>query len=371
MTLATIRSSRTGPAGKAPPRTLLSYLARQLPGIGLCAAVTGTALLVQNGEQALFGQAWLEALVLAILIGTAIRTVWTPGPFWHTGIDFSAKTLLEIAVVLLGASVSASTLLANGPLLLIGIAVTVAVAICASYAIGRWFGLSKRLALLVACGNSICGNSAIAAVAPVIGADGDEVASSIAFTAVLGVIVVLLLPFAGHALHMQELAYGALTGLTVYAVPQVLAAAAPMGAVALQMGTLVKLVRVLALGPVCFILSLLTSRLREETDELPPHVTAGDRPGRGMPAIHRLVPWFIVGFLFMIALRSFEVLPASSLPVMQHASTFLTILSMAALGLGVDIRVVARAGMRVTATATLSILLLAVIGYGLIQLMGL
>ena len=54
--------------------------------------------------------------------------------------------------------------------------------------------LPQRMAMLVACGNSICGNSAIAAVAPVIGADADDVAASIAFTAVLGVIVVLALP---------------------------------------------------------------------------------------------------------------------------------------------------------------------------------
>ncbi len=142
-------------------------------------------------ELALFGRAWIEALVLAILIGAAIRTIWVPGSRWKSGIDFSAKLVLEIAVVLLGASVSAATILSAGWPLLISILAIVAGAIMLSFVIGRMLGLSKRLAMLVACGNSICGNSAIAAVAPVIGADGDEVASSIAFTAVLGVIVVL------------------------------------------------------------------------------------------------------------------------------------------------------------------------------------
>lgn len=97
------------------------------------------------------------------------------------GLGFSAKILLEIAVVLLCASVSVATVLALGPLLLIGIAVVVVVAIASSYAICRALGLPQRMAILVACGNS-----AIAAVAPVIGADGDDIASSIAFTAVLG-----------------------------------------------------------------------------------------------------------------------------------------------------------------------------------------
>ena len=107
-----------------------------------------------------------------------------------------------------------------------------------SIGIGRMLGLSKRLAVLVACGNSICGNSAIAAVAPVIGANGDEVASSIAFTAVLGVIVVLLLPLFGVIMQMGQVAFGALAGLTVYAVPQVIAAATPFGSQAVQTGNI-------------------------------------------------------------------------------------------------------------------------------------
>ena len=91
-------------------------------------------------------------------------------------------------------------------------------------AICRLLGLPLRMSILVACGNSICGNSAIAAVAPIIDADGDDVASSIAFTAVLGVVVVLGLPLLVPLLKMSLTQYGVLAGLTVYAVPQVLAA---------------------------------------------------------------------------------------------------------------------------------------------------
>jgi len=99
------------------------------------------------------------------------------------------------------------------------------------------------------------------------------VAASIAFTAVLGVLVVLGLPFLPPLLHLSGLQYGALAGLTVYAVPQVLAATAPVGALAVQLGTLVKLVRVLMLGPVVLMLTLLTRRMRDETDEPAPHLT--------------------------------------------------------------------------------------------------
>jgi len=156
-------------------------LAHLLPGIGLCILVTAVAYLLQAIEIDLVGRPWLEALVFAILLGVAIRSVWTSSSVWRAGIEFSAKTLLEIAVVLLGASVSVSAVLAIGPGLIVGIAIVVVMAIATSYGISRALGLPQRMAILVACGNSICGNSAIAAVAPVIGADGEDVASSIAF----------------------------------------------------------------------------------------------------------------------------------------------------------------------------------------------
>jgi len=325
-----------------------------LPGIGLCLAVTGAAYVLEAGERALTGKAWLEALVLAILIGTAVRSLWTPSDRWHDGIAFSAKYLLEVAVVLLGASVSAATILSAGVGLLAGIAGVVACAILLSFGIGRLLGLPARMALLVACGNSICGNSAIAAVAPVIGADSDDVAASIAFTAVLGVVVVIGLPLLGIALGMSGLAVGALAGLTVYAVPQVIAAASPLGPAAVQMGTLVKLVRVLMLGPVCLVLSLVAPRLAPQNVPAGEFVTEEPAP-KGLDLAH-LVPWFIIGFLALVACRSLGLVPTAAIAPIGRAATLLTVISMAALGLGVDVRTVANAGGRVTAAVVLSLL---------------
>ena len=173
---------------------MIQQLQRLLPGILLCVAITGVAVLLQAVEVQFVGQAYLEALVLAILLGVAVRTAWMPKAQFIPGITFSAKLLLECAVVMLGASVSVATVLTLGPFLLVGIASVVAMALGVSFVICRVIGLPLRMAILIACGNSICGNSAIAAVAPVIGADSDDVAASISFTAVLGLIVVLSLP---------------------------------------------------------------------------------------------------------------------------------------------------------------------------------
>ncbi|EGD57992.1 hypothetical protein Y88_3322 [Novosphingobium nitrogenifigens DSM 19370] len=340
-----------------------------VPGLLLCLGITGTAMALEQVERMVWGRAWLESLVLAILLGALVRTVWTPQRRWFPGIAFSAKVLLEIAVVLLGASVSAAMIAAAGWGLMAGIAATVVLAIGTSYAIGRMLRLPPRMALLVACGNSICGNSAIAAVAPVIGADGDDVAASIGFTAIFGVAVVLGLPVLGAALGLDGLQYGALAGLTVYAVPQVIAAAAPMGAVAVQMGALVKLVRVLMLGPVCVVMALIAPGLGGTPAQSEPYRVPV--PARSHVRLHHLVPWFIVGFLALVGLRSFDAVPHDLLAPMGQLASFLTVVSMAALGLGVEVRTIARAGGRVTMAVVLSLLALGTISLGLIHLLHL
>ena len=111
--------------------------------------------------------------------------------------------------------------------------------------------------------------------------------------------------------------------------------------------------------------------MREEADEPAPHVTAGDRPPARRPALHQLVPWFIIGFMVMVVLRSANFVPDWALaPIGSLAATF-TVISMAALGLGVDIRTVSRAGGAVTLTVVLSLLALGSVSYFLIRLLGL
>ena len=330
-------------------------IAELAPGVALCAAVSLAAMGLQALEEHWAGRPYLEALVIAILFGTLLRTLWTPGPRWTPGIGFSAKALLEVAVMLLGASISFQAVAQAGVGLVLGIAAVVAVALGASYGLCRGLGLPRRMAVLVACGNSICGNSAIAAVAPVIGARAEDVASSIAFTAVLGVIVVLALPLLAPALDLTLTQYGVLAGLTVYAVPQVLAATLPVGIASAQIGTLVKLVRVLMLGPVVILLSILAGRRSQA--------------GPGL-SLNRLVPWFIVGFLGLALLRSLGLIPDAILKAVLPAATLLTVVAMAALGLGVDLKVLGRVGGRVTLAVTLSLLVLMGISLGLIRLLG-
>ncbi|HEV7320024.1 MAG TPA: YeiH family protein [Ensifer sp.] len=356
--------SSSHPTSQTVLPSALSRLAGIFPGLILCSLLALAALTLEWLEWRLTGRAWLEALVLAILLGAIVRTLWTPGARFQSGIHFSAKYLLEAAIVLIGAMLSFDAIAASGPTLLVTIVAMVLLSIATGYLIARVLGLPKRLATLIACGNAICGNSAIAAVAPAIGARGEEVAAAISFTAILGIAVVLTLPFVGGWLGMTPQGYGVFAGLTVYAVPQVLAAASPFSALSVQVGTLVKLVRVLMLGPVVFCFSLISGRNQ--------HPIEGDCRKKGLLAtVTHFVPWFILGFLAIAIARNSGAIPDAVATGAVKISTWLTVIAMAALGLEVDIRSLAHAGPRASAAAILSLLLLCILSALAIACLGL
>ncbi|HEV7705168.1 MAG TPA: putative sulfate exporter family transporter [Gemmatimonadaceae bacterium] len=350
-------SASTLPALVSEPRHTRAL--RLLPGVALAALVGVAAYFLAAIETRAFGHPVIEGLVVAILLGMAVRTMWVPSDSIDAGVRFTATQVLEVAVFLLGASVDLPLLVRAGPALALGIVLLVILGITFSYGIGRVVGLPHKLAVLVACGNSICGNSAIAAVAPVIRADKEHVASSIAFTAILGVVVVIGLPFLMHPLKLSFYQYGVLAGLTVYSVPQVLAAAFPVSALSGQVGTLVKLVRVLMLGPV-----VLFFALKHRHD-----VGANDSKAAGF-RLTRFVPWFIIGFLGLAAARSGGAIPASAADAMKSASTWLTVAAMAALGLGVDLKAIRKVGLPVIVTVTVSLAVLIALSVTLLRVLS-
>ena len=177
-------------------------------------------------------------------------------------------------------------------------------------------------------------------------------ASAIAFTAVLGVGVILGLPMLIPVLGLTDNQYGVVAGLTVYAVPQVIAAAYPVSVVAGQTATLVKLMRVLLLGPVVLVLSLTEQRAARVR-------------------WWRVVPWYIIGFSLTSALRTTDVIPASAGDVVREAARALTVMAMAGLGLAVDVASVRKVGARVGATVLLSLAMMLGLSLTLVHLLRL
>ncbi len=327
-------------------RPLLGYL----PGLVLLSAIALVAVFL--GQRfSLF-----EAIVWSILLGMIVRnTVGQPSAA-KAGVNLASKQLLELSVALLGAAINFADMLHAGPKLLLLIALAVGLGITASMTIGRALGLSKKLAILIAVGNSICGNSAIAAVAPTIKADKKDISMSIALTAVVGVIVVLTLPLLVPLLKLSFYQYGVLTGTTVYAVPQVVAAGFTVSDLSGQVATMVKLVRVLFLGPVVLLFGLIFARsLAKEGQRI---------------KTSALLPWFVLSFLALGLLRTVGLIPDGISADAKTVSNALMIVSMVALGMGVDFAAVKTVGPRVFATVVLSILFLGTLSLGLIFLLG-
>jgi uncharacterized integral membrane protein (TIGR00698 family) len=343
-----------------PSPASLAESARRLgPGVGAAALLTAVAFALGELQHALFGWVIFEPLVLALIMGLVLRALWLPPEILRPGIAFSAKQLLEFAIVLLGASLNLADLADAGPKLLIAVLISVSLTLVVGITIGRLAGLNTKLSILVAVGNAICGNSAIAAVAPAIRAKKQDIAAAIALTAVLGVGVVLALPALIPLFDLSDERYGVVAGLTVYAVPQVLAATLPVSAEAGQFASLVKLTRVLLLGPVVALFAFLYRDTQAEGEERPGTLTIG-----------KLLPWFVVGFLAMSLLRTTSIIPGGLGDGFKDISRVLTAVAMAGLGLSVDLRSVRASGPRVAAVVLILTSLLVALALLLVTVMN-
>lgn len=336
----------------------VTYVRPLLPGLALAGAVTLLAVGISEIETLVIGYPVLEPLVLALILGLVLRAIWRPPTTADPGIAFSAKQVLEFAIVLIGFSLALGTLIDAGFRLAIAVLVSVSMTLGLGVVLGRLAGLPLKLSVLIGVGNAICGNSAIAAVAPVIRARKQDIASAITLTAVLGVGVVLTLPLLVPMLSLRDAEYGVVAGLSVYAVPQVLAATFPVSATAGQVASLVKLTRVLLLGPVVALLAIL---FRGE----------GEEAGRANLSVRKLVPWFVVGFAIAVALRSAGVIPEPVADILQEISRVLTAVAMAGLGLSVDIRSVRETGGRVAGVVLVLTALLVTTAVALTLALGL
>jgi uncharacterized integral membrane protein (TIGR00698 family) len=350
-----IQDIRRG-SGAHPPGDRLEVLRQLAPGLLLAGAIALVAVALEALEVDVVDHRIIEGLVIALLIGIVAANAVELPDATRAGATFASKNVLEMAVVILGSSIDIQQVFDGGFKLLVAVTLGVVLGFVISLTLGRLLGLPSRLAYLVAVGNSICGNSAIAAVAPVVNADRREVASAIGLTAVAGVIVILILPLTLPDLGIGDYQYGIVVGMAVYAVPQVVAAAFAVSTLSAEIATLVKLMRVMFLGPVVLGTGLVMKLRNQEQ--------AGVKRSQ-------LLPWFVIGFFLMLALRSLGAIPDDAINPLRQTGKALTIWAMAGLGLGVEFAAVRSVGPRVGLTSVLSMTLLVLLAIGLSLALGL
>jgi uncharacterized integral membrane protein (TIGR00698 family) len=312
-----------------------------VPGIALVVAIGLVATLVGTEVPVIGGP--VPAVVIGAVVGWLVRRRRQGGlDALQPGVKFASSRVLQFAVVLLGAQLSIGEVLRIGGETLPVMLTTLVVCLVAAWGIGRLLRVSSALRTLIGVGTGICGASAIAAVTPVIGAVSADVAYAMSTIFLCNIAAVFVFPLVGHALGLSQHAFGVFAGTAVNDTSSVVATATVYGRQATDTAVVVKLVRTLMIIPIVIGLAGLEAR-RASREQL----AAEDGSGRaGGVRVLRLVPWFLIGFLVVVLLRTLGVLPAAAAPGFSTAATFLITVALAAIGVSTDFGALRRAGFR-------------------------
>lgn len=289
------------------------------------------------------------AVVIGVLVAALLRR-FAPSALTRSspGVRFSSKFVLQLSVVILGTQLSIVDVVRVGFASLPVMLGTLAVCFTAAWLVGRALGVVGNLRTLIGVGTGICGASAIAAVTPVIGAVGVEVTYAISTIFLCNVVAVLAFPLVGHLLGLSQHSFGVFAGTAVNDTSSVVAAANTYGQAATETAVVVKLVRTLMIIPVTVTLAALAGRVSARVTPEQLSTDAVDTTTRRRPSlrVHRLVPWFLVGFLLVVLARSIGLIPFAATPSLAATASFMITIALAGVGLATDIGAILRAGLR-------------------------
>jgi uncharacterized integral membrane protein (TIGR00698 family) len=321
-----------------------------LPGILAAADIAAAA-------EVMAPRTGVPAVVLAIGLGAVLGNL-APRPMremFAPGLQFFTKKVLKVAIVLLGLKLTADRARDLGGPVLALIASCLVLALVVAAALGRPFGVSRRIALLLGCGTAICGATAVVTIAPLVEAEEDEVAFSIATIFLFNVVALFAFPLLGHAAGLSDLAFAAWAGTAVNDTSAVVATGQAYSEAARTYATAIKLLRTLALVPMAVLVAAFAARAGG----------AGQRP-----RVAEIFPWFVVGFAAAAALANLVALPKGLTdPVVRGAGLAVTGV-LAAVGLHLDARKVLKSGLRSVALGFAIATVMAATSFALVRLLG-
>lgn len=300
--------------------------------------------------KAVSGLEVIGAPILAIVAGMAIAVFLndkTAGKhfgraYFADGIGFTSKYVLQLAVILLGFGLNLATVgkvgLASLPIILS----TITTSLIVAWILHKLWKIPGKISTLIGVGSSICGGSAIAATAPVIGADDDEIAQSISVIFFFNVIAAVIFPSLGVLLGFSNNGFGLFAGTAINDTSSVTAAASTWDTIhhtngsVLAYATIVKLTRTLAIIPITIILSLINMKNSAPSEGAP----------TGIKRIRKIFPMFILYFILASVITTVVTGVASGnglvvaddiFLMLKNLSKFFIVMAMAAIGLNTDI----------------------------------
>ena len=295
---------------------------------------------------------WLESLLPIHLIGSAVIAMFIGMVLNHflrntkvfaSGLKFTSKKILKFAIILLGLSLNITTILNVGKMSLTVMIFTLLTCFGGGYFIGKALGLNWKLSNLISAGTGICGGSAIAAIAPTIDADDNDVAYAMSATFLFDMAMIVLFPIMGQAMGMTDQAFGIWAGTAVNDTSSVVATGYAFSEGAGDFATMVKLTRTLAIIPTVITFAFVQLRLKRK------EALAYNQNSSELKAnfsITKIFPWFILGFLAMSIVASVFPIPAAVVSGTKSASKFLMVCALAAIGLNTSFSSMKKAGIR-------------------------
>ncbi len=276
--------------------------------------------------------------VIAILAGMLVALFWIPNDTFKPGVTFTSKKILQYAVILLGFGLNLSVILETGKQSLPIIICTIAASLLIAYVLHKVMHIDSNISTLIGVGSSICGGSAVAATAPVIEADDEEVAQAISVIFFFNVIAALIFPVMGRFLGFDTTsgeAFGIFAGTAVNDTSSVTATASTwdsmwnLGSQTLDKAVTVKLTRTLAIIPITLVLALIQAKKKKTEDK-----TGNSFSLKSV--FPMFILWFIIASIITTVCISLGV-EASVFSPLKNLSKFFIIMAMAAIGLGTNV----------------------------------
>lgn len=299
----------------------------------------------------------LGSAVIALLIGMLLNPFIEKSDLYDAGIDWTSKYVLRLGIIIAGVTLSFGQLIEAGKYALILLAFTLVTAFGVGYICQKVFKINWKLASLLSVSTAICGGTAIATVGPTIRAKNRDIAYAISATFIFDILTVIAFPYIGRFLGLSDTGYGLWVGTSVNDTSSVVAAGYAFSDAAGVLATIVKLTRTLFIVPIVLIFSWIYAKKEVASDS------------QEKIDLKSIFPWFILGFLAVVALRTVGIIPETMVSPISSMSKFFLAMALGAIGLKTSLKEVSGVGIKPMVAAVVidvSVVIVALFAQGLI-----
>ena len=304
----------------------MDFLQKNWKGFVLCLAIAGPSWILGKVD----ALSVIGGPVFSIIFGMIVTIFIKDKGDLQTGIAFTSKKILQYAVILLGFGLNLKTIAQVGAQSLPIILSTITVSLVISFVLYKVMKVPSKISTLIGVGSSICGGSAIAATAPVIDADDEEIAQAISVIFLFNVVAAIIFPTLGRVIGLSNEGFALFAGTAVNDTSSVTAAASAWESMTkaegvLDSATIVKLTRTLAIIPITLVLALVQAKKSKKDNNF---------------SLKRAFPTFIIFFVVASIITTVATnfgVPSGFFNIFKEISKFFIILAMAAIGLNTDV----------------------------------